>query len=468
MAGMKARPGRLLILAWMILVCREAPADGGFVRQSRSDPRIIDLSDEVMRTCNRSLDRRLADGVVIQVRHAAGSEPLAQAALEMMARVERLMAGDLLLKVRSGARLYIVELATFPPSFRIWEKGDPSFVSVFSVLASGLAAAAALPRVEDDAYSFLAHEWAHRSLDDVFGKRSPGLRARWVTEGFASYVEHASVQALMPGGLDHHLAERLPYLNLDQIDLRRLVRWKFPGPVPPREPMDEFFGRYGAAEAVFLRIQQRGGPRAVMAFLGRLTGRGRLREGEIDAALRATVGCDLPALARMSAEEKDAAHAEAVAALGSTEWKTQQFGLAVIERFPDRFTGHEIPLTSLVAGAQASEFIRARAAGIAMGQAPDGAAASLLERLNGVAAPPPDGVLLPVVLRLSKDSPACALEPLIRLAGSPDPEVSAPALARVRELAGRRMTLDRAGSWARTHPFGACPSRGDAEQAPGG
>jgi hypothetical protein len=407
-----------------------------------------------MRVCNRTMTKALEGGVALEVRYAAGSEALAQAGLGMMERVERLMAEDLLLKVGRGARVFIVELEAYPPSFSIHDETDPSVVSVHAVMARDRPEVDKVRLLEAAIYSDLSHEWGECVLRDIHGERSPGSRARWISDGFASYVQHSSVRKLMPALFIQERTERLPLLNLDSMDLDTLIRWKFQRHVPPREPMSEFMQKYGAALGVFLRIEQQGGPAKVMAFLDRMAGKGRLGMDEVNAALIATVGRDLPALARMSAEEKDAAHEEAVAALGAADVRTQQFALAVIERFPDRYAGHESALSGLVTSAEAMEGIPARAAAIAMDQAPDATAGSLFERL--MAAGPPDEVLLPVVLRLSRDAPACALAPLIRLAGSAVPDISGPALARLQGLAGRKMAIGEAVSWAEHGPYGAC------------
>ncbi len=444
-------------------------AGGMFVIQSEADPKIIDITKDVRQACTQTAKKAISDEVVLQVLHVPGSEALAEAALAMMERVHGLMAGRLGLRLKSGARLYIVELERYPASFRIVDK-LPHVVEFAAALRSR-SDAEKLTRISDTVFTLLPHEWGHRALGERFGRRSPGERSRWIGDAFASYVEYAAVRELWPEGLDHNHRLRLAPFHLATSDLKSLVDWGFARRVPPREPIARSDVMYGASLGLFLRLEERGGPGAVLSFLDRLPARGSIGVAEVEAALQATVGVGFAALAQMAPDERQRAYEDTLSALGSGDVMKQSASLAMLGQFPERFASHGEILGSFVGDPKTREGIRARAAELAVDQGPDGTAASLLGRLQGGGGElPPARVELPLLLRLAKERPACALSGLARLAEGTDVIAARRASERIRELAGRKaMGPADVSRWVESRPFGPCEtsddSRGDSSQA---
>ena len=433
-----------------------ALAGGMHIVRSRADSEIIDITDEVKRNCTVMAERITPDGVVLQVLHAPGTESLAADGLEMMERLHAMLTTSLGLRVRIGARLYLVQSQMYPPSLKVVDKS--SLLAVFALLNPGWQQSSNIYTLEHSVYSTLAHEWAHIIYSELYRGRSPHERSRWINDGIASYVQYKAVRELSPSGYDDLRRIRLPFLNLSKTERDSLIAWDFARRVPPREPFEESMRFYGAALGLFLRVEERGGAIAVTRFLDRLVGRGRVQKDELESALRRVVGSDYATLARMSPEEVDATYSEALTSLNSETSARQAFGLAVLEHFPGRFASHKEVLISLVVNPKTLVGISAKAALLAVGQGPAGTSMSLWTQLRGATRGiPQERVELPLLLGLSKELPACGLPGLARLARSTDTFTAKSALARIQEIAGRRLSVQKAQRWVDAKQLDVCP-----------
>ncbi|HKY32363.1 MAG TPA: hypothetical protein VJV23_07505 [Candidatus Polarisedimenticolia bacterium] len=237
-----------------------------------------------------------------------------------------------------GAVLYIVQMESYPKSFRI-KDASPS-VAVFAVLGSGWNLDRKVAAVRETIRDFLPHEWAHHALSLRYGRRSPGRRARWIEEGFASYVADRAMEMLEPGRFSLGRRLRLPLVDLHRLGPEALLAWEYE-PIPARlDQMPSLQLRYSASMGVFLGIEERGGPEAVLAFLDAVKGRGELSAEEIDSALGSTSGTRLSALAAMSAEELQSVYDLALRLLASAADEEVSVAVEALERFPERFGSH--------------------------------------------------------------------------------------------------------------------------------
>jgi hypothetical protein len=310
-----------------------ALAGGEFLRQMPGSPDMVDVSSDVKRNCSQVERRETADGVLLTVLFAPEFENVVAASLEMMEKAHDALVAGLGISFQVSGRLYLVPMDAFPESIRVRDPdpGSPAWVFLRAESPDDVK----LSVIEGVVYGSFSHEWAHAVLDEKYGSKARLWKARWIVEGMATYAQHLVQWHLAPSTSDPWQGLRLPIFTLAETSLEELVPWKYPKTLPPPQ-LARDRGYYLAAAGLFLRVREKSGSAGVISLLDHLKEDRKIRAKEIEAALNVVTGHGFKQLSSITPEERDAAFFEALAALDGPARSRRMYGLALLERFPER------------------------------------------------------------------------------------------------------------------------------------
>lgn len=440
---------------------QSSSAGGEFRRSSPESSRYVDISKHVRSRCSGVTEKELPDGVTIQVLADPNDTELAQQALARMEQVHDVLADRLGLRLGQDARFYLypVSMKDLPPSVVIRDKAAGT--AVFVLIDPAWSQAQKLPAIERGLFETLSHEWTHGAMFKIFRRRSVVNRKRWILEGAAAFFEYEASRRLSPD--DRFQVVRalyVPLLNLASTSLGDLDAWEYPRwpPDPSKTwPIRAEADTYGAALGLFLRVAEHGGVDAVWRFLKELDGRRRLGQAETNEVLVKVTGKSFDELAAVSPMEKAKIYDEAAGDIRKEGPAYVEYGLAVVERFPDRAVDHIANVVEVVKDPNMLEGIRIHAARVAASQANAGLVKTLLEGLEMEPATVTAArIALPFAERRLKDDPVCGLEGLVRLASVEDRFTREEALEDLREASGEELSAEDLRAWVDGRTKGKC------------
>jgi len=334
-----------------------ASAGGEFLLKSPGAPDIVDISAEMKRNCSQVAQTTTAEGVVLKVLFEPSLESLVETSLEMMQEVHDALVAELGFAFKTSARLYLVQLGSYPKSFRAVDRdyGTPRW----AFLRTDLTNEERVNVIEGEIYGLFPHEWAHDIFNEKYGSKSKLWKARWVVEGIATYLQHLVQWRVAPQTNDPWRGLRIPIFALADTTLDDLVEWKFLRTIPPdQERLVQDRECYLAAAGLFLRVRAKSGSAGVGALLDRLRDNGKIRVKDLELALVQVTGSGFSNLSSISPEEREAALSEALAALNGPERKRRLYGLALLNRLPEHSAQYQERIRRLLASPEIDGGVR--------------------------------------------------------------------------------------------------------------
>jgi len=461
---MKARKSRWL--AWLLApalatgVSLQTNLAGGGLTIISPGHAYVDISETVKSLCSSVTEKRFADGVRIQVLAAPEDAELAGMALQKMEQVHDVLAGDLEFALHADARLYLypVSMEDLPSSVHIKDKAPG--IAVFTLFDREWERARTTFAVDKTVFETLPHEWTHEAMVKIFKRKSVVNRKRWIVEGAAAFIEYEATRRLSPDRFQGVRARYLPFLNLGSTSLASLEEFKYskwPPDIEESYPLRSETDMYGAALGLFLTIEEHGGVDAVWRFLRELDSHSRIGEAGTDELLKKATGKSYAELAAVSQQKRSEIYTEALGSLENDSAAHVYYGLAVVEKFPDREADHIHRVIGIVKDPNRLGGIREYAAKVVASQAEGDAVKPLLDALDKEPASVARvRVELILAERRLRDSPVCGLDEFVKLASVNDDYARGKAIEALREAGGGKGSVEDLRKWAETQTSGKC------------